>query len=273
MAYVERDDVRLYYERTGEGPPLLLVSPLGWSARHWDQFQVSHFAADFEVITFDHRGTGRSTAGTQPYSTRLFARDVVHLLEELDLLEPVFLLGHSSGGGVVQWVCLDQPEAVRGAVLVASGSGRVDERPVARSLSPELVATLVEEGWPVFLQSWLQSPEMFFDAAPEVVETFLGAHRGEYATGLLSYLRHLQAGLEHETTAQLSEIEVPCFILVGDRDEAAAPGSANRIETSLELAKHLFYAEYVEIEDAALGLHIERPEAFNEAVRDFLIRH
>lgn len=49
------DDVTLHYERTGDGPPLVLVH--GWSMdmRLWD-FQLPELADDFTVIRCDRRG-------------------------------------------------------------------------------------------------------------------------------------------------------------------------------------------------------------------------
>lgn len=272
MAEIERDGVRLFYERTGEGPPLLLISPLGWSGAHWALAQRVDFAKDYEVITFDHRGTGRSSAPAGPYSTRLLARDVIALLEVLELDEPVFALGLDGGGAVLQWVCLDAPEALRAAVLVASGPGRIDTRPVPRSLPAEAIADLVEKGWPAYLRDHLGGPEYFVNRESPAVQPFLATFDGEGACALLPWLWHQQAGFEHETTERLAEIELPCFVLVGEQDDHPRSGAPSRIETSLELAKRLFFAEYVEIADAALALHIEQAAAFNEAVRDFLAR-
>jgi pimeloyl-ACP methyl ester carboxylesterase len=206
-------------------------------------------------------------------TTRGLGREVVGLLEALDLVEPVLMLGLGSGGGVLQWVCLDEPEAVRAAALVASSPGQFDERVVPRHLDIETVASLAEQGWPGFLERHLSGRELFFDVAPDALEAFLAAHRGEFATELRSYLAHLEAALQHETTAHLAEIEVPALVLVGDHDDVAPEGAPCRIESSLALASRLFYSEYVEIEDAALGLHVERPDAFNEVVLDFLVRH
>ena len=53
-------DTELYYEATGDGPPLLLVPGLGGLGSFWVH-QVGAFARDFRVISHDHRGTGQSS--------------------------------------------------------------------------------------------------------------------------------------------------------------------------------------------------------------------
>ena len=55
-----RDGAELYYEKHGNGPPLLLVPGLGGDGRWWGE-NVAKLAGQFTVVVHDHRGTGRST--------------------------------------------------------------------------------------------------------------------------------------------------------------------------------------------------------------------
>ncbi|HVB06348.1 MAG TPA: alpha/beta hydrolase [Acidimicrobiales bacterium] len=271
MGEIERGGLRLAYERRGEGPPVVFVSPLGWSGAHWRLHQVGALSGEFEVVTYDHRGTGSSSVADGPYSTRLLARDLLVLFEELDLLEPLRVVGLGSGGAVVQWLCLDQPAAVRAAVFVASGPGQFDERPLARDLPADGLAA-VEEEWPAALTRRLASREYFLDPAAPVVAPFVAAVT-DGAAAAVAWRWHAEAARGHQLTEHIAEIEVPALVVVGEEDEVAPPGEPNPIESSLELAKRLFYAEYVEIPGAAHALHVEQAEAFNASIRDFLTRY
>ena len=82
--YVERDGVRLFWERYGEGEPTVFLLPT-WSivhSRFW-KAQIPYLARHFQVLTFDGRGNGRSDrpAAAEAYSEREFAADALTVLE------------------------------------------------------------------------------------------------------------------------------------------------------------------------------------------------
>ena len=60
MSYAENGNAKIYYETYGDGPALVFAHGAGGNASSWWQ-QVPHFAERYRVITFDHRGFGRST--------------------------------------------------------------------------------------------------------------------------------------------------------------------------------------------------------------------
>src|SRR5436190_524742 len=74
--FVERDGVRIFYERYGEGERTILLLPT-WSiihSRFW-KGQIPYLARHFRVVTFDGRGNGRSDRPPQPeaYAEKEFA--------------------------------------------------------------------------------------------------------------------------------------------------------------------------------------------------------
>jgi pimeloyl-ACP methyl ester carboxylesterase len=85
MPYARLKDVSLYYEETGSGEPLLLIS--GQSSDHhaWDDVR-DDYAARYRVIVYDHRGLGESDKPlAPPYTTRGFTHDAVGLLDALGI--------------------------------------------------------------------------------------------------------------------------------------------------------------------------------------------
>lgn len=270
MPFVETSSIRMYFEEYGEGVPLLFISGTGWTGEHWKIAQVPYFSNRYRVVVFDHRGVGRSDRPAGRYTTRMFATDALEMLEAIGIDEPVHLLGHSMGGRVAQWMALDAPDRVRSLVLAATGPGPIDDRPHTPGITPESVMEFVKLGWPGYHEEHLRGSNMFYRASPEMIEQFVATHRGQFGTDLLSYLRHLDARVRHNTTALLSEIHTPAFVIVGDQDNYAAPG---HLDTSKYLAKVLPDVEYLCISDVAHALHIETAEQFNEAVGAFLQRH
>lgn len=139
---------RIYYETTGDGPPVLFFSGTGWRGAHGNWETVPHFPHRIPTIIHAYRGTGRSDRPAGPYCTRQFAQDGVALLDALGIREPVHVIGHSMGGRVAQWMALGAPERVRSLVLVASGPGPMPGREWTAGIPVPVVWELVELGWP-----------------------------------------------------------------------------------------------------------------------------
>ncbi len=90
--------IELSYEDIGTGKPILFLHPWPLSSKCWNQ-QVPFFTdAGFRVVTFDRRGFGRSSKGSNDYDYDILANDLDTILRELDLYE-VTLAGFSMGGG------------------------------------------------------------------------------------------------------------------------------------------------------------------------------
>ncbi len=101
----------------GEGEPALVFIH-GWSCDggYW-RHQVQPFAADHRVVALDLAGHGNSGGQRQDYTMEAFGRDVVAVLEALDIGDAV-LVGHSMGGPVAVEAALAAPARVRGVVGV-----------------------------------------------------------------------------------------------------------------------------------------------------------
>lgn len=105
----------LYFETSGSGPPLVLVSGLGGSARFW-RLQVPRFAERFTVVVHDHRGVDRSSRDAIVYSIEQMASDTLALMDYLDLHRAA-MIGQSTGGAVGQHLAATQPDRISRLVL------------------------------------------------------------------------------------------------------------------------------------------------------------
>ncbi|MFP4435862.1 MAG: alpha/beta fold hydrolase [Chloroflexaceae bacterium] len=119
MPTVTVDDIQIYYECTGVGPPVLLIHGLGSSTRDWAA-QVAALAPTFQIITADLRGHGRSAKPRERYRMARFAADMAGLLRALDAA-PAHVVGLSLGGMVAFELALTVPTLVRSLVIINSG--------------------------------------------------------------------------------------------------------------------------------------------------------
>ena len=108
----------LEVEIHGTGPSLLLVPGLGGRRQFWRQ-QLRELAKHFRVILHDHRGTGGSSKWRGPFSVAQMAGDVLALMDEL-AVSSASMVGHSTGGAVVQHLLVNASERVERAILSAT---------------------------------------------------------------------------------------------------------------------------------------------------------
>jgi pimeloyl-ACP methyl ester carboxylesterase len=223
------------------------------------------------VITFDHRGTGRTPGTPGDYSTRLFAADAGRLLDELGL-GAVDVIGHSMGGRVLQWLLLDHPRLVHRAVLAATGPGQFDpSRPVTRGIPLKPAVMIAEQGFEAYMRFQISStfftPE-FREAQPDRVEWLIDAYL-DTRPQLEDYFKHIIARQGHETTARLAEMTHECLVLVGERDTHQG-GTGSHWEQSQHLAAHLPHATFSSVPDCAHGYFWQQPEMSARLVLDWL---
>jgi pimeloyl-ACP methyl ester carboxylesterase len=137
-------EVELEYEVQGEGPPVVLIMGIGAQLIFWPDELVEDLASrGYTVIRFDNRDIGLSTKldhhgvppvlkqlgrtvvglpVSAPYDLSDMARDVVGLLDHLDL-EDAHVVGASMGGMIAQHVSLEHPHRVRTLTSIMSTPG------------------------------------------------------------------------------------------------------------------------------------------------------
>jgi len=108
----------------GQGPAVVLVSGLGGLAAFWQPL-VEHLRGDYQVVTFDHPGTGQSTLEGLP-SIPGIVEALLQVLERHGIAQ-AHIVGHSTGSLVTQAMALDHPGHVASMVL-SSGWACPDQR-------------------------------------------------------------------------------------------------------------------------------------------------
>ncbi|MBV9001034.1 MAG: alpha/beta fold hydrolase, partial [Solirubrobacterales bacterium] len=129
--FVDRDGVRVFWERYGDGEPTLLLLPT-WSiihSRFW-KAQIPYLSRHCRVVTFDGRGNGRSDrpVGAQAYSTSEFANDALAVMDAT-ATERAVLVALSSGALWATVLAADHPERIESVVYVGPAVALVSNHP------------------------------------------------------------------------------------------------------------------------------------------------
>ena len=114
------NDIDLYFEDHGSGPPVVLVHGYPLNGRSWERQERALLAAGYRAINYDRRGFGLSSQPTVGYDYDTFAADLNSLLEHL-ALQDVVLVGFSMGTGeVTRYLGTYGSARVRKAVLLGA---------------------------------------------------------------------------------------------------------------------------------------------------------
>jgi pimeloyl-ACP methyl ester carboxylesterase len=215
---VRAGEIELSYERSGSGPPLLLIMGMSGTSLHWGEPFLELLRRDFDVIAYDHRGVGASTRLDGAITIAQLAEDASALLSALEI-ESADVLGISMGGMIAQELALSHPEQVRTLTLGCTYCGGPD----ARLSPPEVLRRLVNAmtsgdrdlvlrtGWEVNV-----SPAMAADEAAYGEFLAIAARR---AVAVPVVMAQFQACAAHDTGARLPGLTAPTLVIHGSEDQ------------------------------------------------------
>jgi pimeloyl-ACP methyl ester carboxylesterase len=261
MPHVWIGDKKLFFEESGEGPPLVFISGLGGDRRAFS-VPARHFRTSFRTIVFDNRDVGQSDRVDSPYTTADMAEDVARLLDELGA-SPAHIVGQSLGGLIAQELTIRHPELVRSLVLASTHAGADVWR---KALLESWIAIRQRTTPGEFARwnlPWLVAPA-FYQQINQVEGLILFADRNEDPQDAQAFARQAHAAIHHQTRGRLVDIAAPTLVLAGELDLVNSPKAA------AELAAEIPGARLQIMPQVGHLPHIENGPAFRRAVADFL---
>lgn len=255
----------MYYEVVGRDDPdamtVVVSAGLGGLAHFWRP-QLDVLAAEFRVITYDHRGTGRNAALLpQLYSIGTMADDVLEILNGVEVGHCHFI-GHALGGLVGLELALREPTRVSSLILANSWAkpNLHTERCFAmrRELLKNSGIAAYVRAQPIFLYpaDWLEE-----HAAQIAQEEAAGIRNFQGESNLLS---RMDALLRFDITDGLPRIAAPTLV-TASQDDVLVPWTCSRF-----LAGQLPNAELWLSPKGGHAFTVVEPAAFNERMLAFL---
>lgn len=168
MPTVSVNGVRLYYDLTGDGPPLALVHGSWGDGAGWDLVAPT-LAQQFRVLVYDRRGHSRSERPPTQGSTDEDVDDLAALIALLDL-GPAHVVGSSSGAALALRLAARRPELVRSVTgheppLFAPFVDDPDQGPLMREALRRFAAAVArleagdtDEGTRLFVETYSHGP-------------------------------------------------------------------------------------------------------------------
>ncbi len=256
----------LYYEVHGEPAAgratVILSAGLGGSGAFWAP-QMEALLSRFQVVLYDHRGTGRSvrTLPAWPYAVADMGDDIVKVMDALGL-DRAHVVGHAAGGNAGLAMALDHPDRLDRLVVV-NGWSRPD--PHIRRCFDTRLALLNNTGiaayvhaQPLFLYpaDWLSANHARLEA--EEVHHIHGFPDPDVMRA------RIQALLEFDIDEALPSITCPVLVSAS-ADDMLVPLACSR-----RLAERLPNAVLDIAPWGGHGFTVTAPEAFNASVVSFL---
>ncbi|MDC0766873.1 alpha/beta fold hydrolase [Streptomyces sp. HD] len=256
--------IRLHYEDTGHGDPVVLVMGQGAAGRAWHLHQVPELVdAGYRVVTFDNRGIPPTDECPDGFTVDDLVADTAGLAEHLGLA-PCRFVGVSLGAYVVQELMLARPRLVRQGGLIAT-RGRTD---ALRAAMAEAERALHDSGLqlPPAYTAWIRALQNLSPATLDderQVQDWLELFEFSPQPQGPGVRAQLDLEVPDGRLEAYRAIDVPCLV-VGFADDVILPPHLSR-----EVADAIPGAVHREIKGCGHYGHLERPDELNRVLLEF----
>lgn len=256
MAKIKVNAIEIDYQDIGEGETLVLLHGLGSTKKDWD-FQIPVFSKNYRLIIPDLRGHGASSSNSE-FGVPVLTEDVVALLKTLKI-EKFSCIGFSMGGAVAFQIAISYPEMVDKLIIVNSGPDFNAMGELGEELIKTRTAFIQTKGMKALAKeiSANMLPEKHQDKLRQEFEERCG--NNDEQVYLKTFLTLMEWGLGDK----LSTISKPTLVITSDNDYT--PVAHKEAYTS-----RMQNARLHVIENSRHAVLMDQPEAFNEAVLNFL---
>ncbi len=213
--FVEKEGLKVHYSIIGEGKPIILLNPAFLDSRIWNVL-VDDLSANYQVIQFDFRFSGRTEQDDSDYS---ISEDLHLLVEELKF-EKVNLVGLSAGGHTALEYAIQYPDKVDKLFLISTGLFGVkeDERKVHRmeKFQNALYSGDIKSASEEWTKMWLIGEDRSFEnISKDKIDLFMSITEDNL---IKSVNFKMPKFIDPPVNMQLSKLDNEIYHMIGSKD-------------------------------------------------------
>lgn len=261
------DGVKLHYEESGSGTPIVFVHEFAGDWRTWEP-QVRHFSRRYRCIAYNARGYPPSDvpADVARYSQQRARDDILAVLDGLGI-ERAHVVGNSMGGFAALHFGIAQSSRALSLVVAGCGYGaHPDQYEKFQAQSRELAQTMLDQGMAHVAATYGHGPSrlQLKEKDPRGFAEFVKHFSEHSAQGSANTMLGYQSRRPslYALTAQMAAITAPTLIVAGDEDDAV-------LEPSLMMKRTIPTSELFVMPGSGHMTNLEDPALFNRVVEDF----
>jgi len=269
MGHITTDDgVKLYFEETGEGTPVIFIHEFAGDHRSWEA-QVRHFSRNYRCIVFNARGYPPSDVPTDPdkYSQDRAREDIRVILDGLGI-DAAHVIGLSMGGFAALHFGLHDPDRALSLVVAGCGYGASeDSREQFQLETAEAADRMESETMSVFGGTYALGPTrvQFQNKDPRGWQEFETQLRDHSSLGSANTMRGVQRQRPslYDLHEELQKLTIPTLILNGDEDDPC-------LDVSLYLKRAITSSALAFLPRTGHTCNLEEPALFNQFCETFI---
>jgi pimeloyl-ACP methyl ester carboxylesterase len=268
MPHLSTDDgVRLYYEETGSGTPIVFVHEFADDYRGYEG-QLRYFGRRYRCVAYNARGYPPSEVPEDParYSQNRARDDIRAVLDALAIAK-AHIVGISMGGFATLHFGIAYPDRALSLVVAGCGYGaEPGKRQQFHDETAKTIALIEGQGMGETSKTYAQGPTrvQFQNKDPRGWSEFAARLAGHSTRGSALTMRGVQAERPSlwDLTDEMRRLEVPTLVMTGDEDGPC-------LEPGLLLKRTIPTAALVVFPNTGHALNLEEPELFNRSLDRF----
>ena len=261
------DNVKLYYEDSGSGIPIIFVHEFAGDYRSWET-QVRYFSRGYRCITYNARGYPPSDvpAEAERYSQERARDDIRAVLNALNI-DKAHIVGLSMGGFAALHFGFTYPQRARSLVIAGCGYGAAPNQRQQFAEEAEAAARRFEEAnMTKAAEAYALGPTrvQFQNKDPRGWKEFVDQLAGHSSRGSACTLRGVQKRRPSlfDLIEKMKTITAPTLVMTGDEDWPC-------LEPGLLMKRTIPTAALVVLPHAGHTITLEEPAVFNQHLTDF----
>ncbi len=251
----------MHYAEAGQGPPVIVLHGLWGGRNEWDR-NIEVLAADFRMIVVDQIGFHGSDKPDVSYHNALLGQFLAGFIEAMDIPRAT-LMGQAMGANTATYMAVHYPHLVERLILVDGAGYRNPNRDLAKPPSERQLRF-----YRVATGSTLSATQNFLKRRVFNKALVTESWAEEAFTMWLRSARAIQGMLRDGgdvTEEEMQTISVPTLIVWGEEDGVFPIRNADRLSLDIKGSIKVVFPETGHLSQ------LEKPEAFNKIVRDFLL--